>query len=315
MNFKGSKSFRMIYIYERLNRGELIKKQKIAEELCVTQKTIQRDIDDLRIYISEIHNYENVTIKYNRKKRGYTLIRFEREWFANEEVVALIKILLESRAFNKNDLKELIDKLLMQVLPKDRDYINKIIENEYRNYIPLQHGKNLLNPLWELTQYVINQQIIRFDYIRKDGIKSKRRVKPMSIMFSEYYFYLMAYENNEDNSTDDIFKIFRIDRMDNIVAEDKKFKKLYTERFNDGEFRKKTQFMYTGDLQEIKFKCRKYSLEAVLDRLPTAEIISEENDAYIIKSQGYGKGLDMWIRSQGENIEVLEKRIIKGRNY
>lgn len=311
MDLKGNKGFRMIYIYERLNKGELIIKEQLADELCVTPKTIQRDIDELRIYLAETHSMEeDVLIKYDRRKKGYYLIRFEREWFTNKEILALCKILLESRAFNKDDLHKLINKLLMQVVPKDKKYINEIIQNEYRNYIPLRHNKELLNPLWELSQFIIEKEIIRFDYTRKDGNGKERIVKPISIMFSEYYFYLIAFENND--SEEDKFKIFRVDRIENITKVNQKFKQPYNKRFNDGEFRKRIQFMYTGNLEEIKFKCKKHSLEAVLDRLPTAEIINEENGVYTIKAEAYGEGIDMWIRSQGENIEFLSKRIIDG---
>ena len=46
-------------------------------------------------------------------------------------------------------------------------------------------------------------------------------------------------------------------------------------------------------------------VEAILDRLPTAKIISEENGKYIISAEVFGDGIDMWLRSQGENIKIL----------
>lgn len=48
-----------------------------------------------------------------------------------------------------------------------------------------------------------------------------------------------------------------------------------------------------------------YSVEAILDRLPTAKIVSEENGNYIISAEVFGDGIDMWLRSQGENIKML----------
>ena len=43
-------------------------------------------------------------------------------------------------------------------------------------------------------------------------------------------------------------------------------------------------------------------MEAVLDRLPTARILKEEDGAYVIEAEVYGKGVDMWVRGQGEDI-------------
>ena len=71
---------------------------------------------------------------------------------SEDEVIALCKILLESRAFRKDELKQLTDKLLLQVMPSDRKVIERLIGNEYLNYVPLKHNQKLLSPLWELSQ-------------------------------------------------------------------------------------------------------------------------------------------------------------------
>ena len=47
-------------------------------------------------------------------------------------------------------------------------------------------------------------------------------------------------------------------------------------------------------------------VDAVLDRLPTASIIDKDDEGYIIKAEVFGKGIDMWIRSQGEYIQLIE---------
>lgn len=62
----------------------------------------------------------------------------------------------------------------------------------------------------------------------------------------------------------------------------------------------------SGKLQRIKFKYYGYSVEAVLDRLPTATILSEDNGVYIISAEVFGKGIEGWIRGQGENVEIIK---------
>ena len=76
----------------------------------------------------------------------------------------------------------------------------------------------------------------------------------------------------------------------------------YKDRFQEGEFRKRVQFMYGGKLERIKFKYTGPSIEAVLDRLPTAEIISQDEDGWTVEAEVFGKGVDMWLRSQGKLI-------------
>ena len=42
----------------------------------------------------------------------------------------------------------------------------------------------------------------------------------------------------------------------------------------------------------------------MLDRLPTAEILSEKGGAYEIRAEVFGKGIDMWLQSQGAMVKV-----------
>lgn len=304
-NFRENKGFRLLNIYERLNKGEKVSKQRLAEDFGVSVKTIQRDIDDLRAYVAETHFTDfEASVRYDRAKNCYYLVRLEREWVTNEEALALCKILLESRAFRKDELSQLIEKLIMQIAPADRSTAENIIRSEFVNYVPLQHKKHLLSPVWKLSEYITNQRVISFYYTRQDGKESKKTVKPVSIMFSEFYFYLIAFA--ADDSVDYPI-VFRIDRIAEMKETGETFSVPYRERFNDGEFRKRIQFMYSGKLKKVTFE---YSgvLEAILDRLPTAKIIKKEKNVYTITAESYGNGIDMWLRSQGDLARIIESK-------
>ncbi len=303
IDYNGNKGFRLLSIYERLNKGELLIKHKMAIEFGVSEKTIQRDIDDLRAYLAETHFSETeVLIKYDKSKGGYFLVRFEREWLTNEEILALCKILLESRAFQREELKGIIEKLMSQVVPNDRSTVNEIVKNELSQYIPLKHNKKLLSPIWDLSKLIKKQEIITFTYTRQDGIVKQRTVKPVAIMFSEFYFYLIGFMADDSK---DFPTIFRIDRIANLIGTKQHFNIPYKDKFNDGEFRKRVQFMYSGELKHVKFEFKGPSIEAVLDRLPTAEIIEEKNGIYTIRAESYGDGIDMWLKSQGGYLKIL----------
>lgn len=64
----------------------------------------------------------------------------------------------------------------------------------------------------------------------------------------------------------------------------------------------KVRFRYTGP-----------SVEAVLDRLPTARICSELADGYEIQAEVYGTGIEMWLLSQGPWVEVLYPKSLRER--
>lgn len=305
IDYKSNRAVRILDLYERLIKGEYISKAEMVSNYEIAPKTAQRDIDELRNYIAEKHKFEvEAAIAYDRSKNAYYLVKHEREWFTNQEILAMSKILLESRAFAKGELKILMDKLLLQVIPKDKKIVEQIIRSEHACYVPLKHNKNLFAVLWDLSQSIVARKIVKFAYKRVDGREKVHQVKPVAIMFSEYYFYLISFMNTTDCQKK-YPTVFRIDRMSKLEELEERFSIPYAEEFSEGEFRKRVQFMYAGELRRVEFEFSGSSLEAVLDRLPTAEAKQEKDGVYIIEAEVYGIGIDMWLKSQGDNVKVL----------
>lgn len=236
---------------------------------------------------------------YDRSNKSYHLTRVENN-LNKKDILAIIKILLESRAFCQEELDKLIDSLYKLVGTEDKALIRGIIGNELLHYIPLEHGDLLLNKIWDFSQIVKKQEKLFIEYIRADGKKVEREIKPVSLIFSEYYFYLMAYLDEEDFPV-----VYRIDRIKRYMKLGERFLIPYAKRFEAGEFRKRVQFMYPGELMTIRFEFTHGVLEAVLDRLPTAKIIKEGEGKTTIEAEVFGEGVVVWLLSQGSKIRVL----------
>ena len=292
---------RILTIYSKLVQGEIVNKRKMAELFNVNEKTIQRDIEDIRNYF--VDNRERLGSKeivYNRDKKGYRLDN-RNEILTREDILVITKILLESRAFCKEELNHLTNSILGQVDIKQRKYIKDIIGNELLNYVPLKNSDLILSKIWELSELVRRKEVTQITYIKIDGVEVKRIIKPVSIIFSEYYFYLIAYFTDFDSPT-----VFRIDRISEYKSMGENFYITGSDRFEDGEFRKRVQFMYAGKLMKIKFEFTGSSIDAVLDRIPTAKIVGEFDDKFVLEAEVYGKGIIIWILSQGKDIKVIE---------
>lgn len=296
---KADKIHRILKISEKLAAGETVSKSRLAEEFGVTEKSIQRDIEDLRAYYSD-RDYSEIV--YSAEKRGYFLDEDRNKYLSDKEILSICKIILESRAFSKKEMEGLLDKMSENLSAENRSFVKEIVKNEKHNYVPLKHNKDLLDRIWGISRHIFNREVINIKYKRMDSILKQYDVKPVSIMFSEYYFYLIAYmcEKKDDYPT-----IFRIDRIIETVSGKKRFSIPYRDRFEDGEFRKRVQFMYGGKLCKVKFEYTGI-IEYVLDRLPTARILSQNGDKYVVSVEIYGRtGIEMWLRSQGEKVKML----------
>ena len=302
---------RLLLLREDLEKGKNINKEEIKTKFDIDDKTFQRDIDFLRAFYTENINPE-IEIKYDKKKKGY-ILKNNKDRFRNEEILAISKILLESRAFCKDELDELLRKLRLLSEEDEMKQVKEMIKNEKFNYVPLKHGKKLLDLIWELSKYITKQEIISINYTTKEGKSKVHRIKPVSIMFSEYYFYIVSFM--ADKFVEDGPTIFRIDRIKKLKGTGENFEVPYLERFEDGEFRKRVQFMLSGKLRTVKFEYTGI-LEVVQDRLPTVEVIEQSKmedgtEKYIITAEVYGKGIDMWLKSQGGKVRVVEEKEIE----
>ena len=308
MDATAVKSERLLQIYSKLVSGEILKKKELAQHFHVTERSIQRDIEALRCFFAEEGLLQDVV--YDKKARGYRMESPALRTLENSEILAVCKILLESRSMRRDEMFPILDKLIACCVPeRNRKAVQELLANEKHHYIEPHHQQPVLNGMWELGQAIQNHQMVEIEYERlKEPRMVKRRVKPVGIMFSEYYFYLTAFLEDKESfeNPDDLFPtIYRIDRIRSFRVLDEHFAVPYKDRFQEGEFRKRVQFMYGGKLERIKLKYTGPSIEAVLDRLPTAEIVEQDEDGWIVTAEVFGKGIEMWVRSQGEYISAL----------
>ena len=304
------KNQRVLDIYLRLLNNREVNRKKIALEYQVSERSIHRDISDLRNFLISTNN--SAEIIYDDKSNSYVLVNEDNQKLNNSEILAVCKILLDSRAFLKDEMITIINKLMRQCIPiENYTKVSKLVENEKFHYMELCHKKSFINNIWEIGEAVQNQLKIEVEYKRMDKKVVKRVIQPVGIMFSEYYFYLLGHIDNIDKekyfaNKDDIFPtIYRFDRIESYKILDEHFPIIYKNRFEEGEFRKRVQFMTGGRLKKITFKYSGTSLEAVLDKIPTAQVL-EQNDKYsVISAEVFGNGIDRWILSQGKDIELL----------
>lgn len=317
MNEKREKTERVLGIYTKLMRGDIVNKAHEAKEYGVDERSIQRDIESIRNFLDLNIEQTGVvnSVIYDRVQKGYRMEQIYKIKLTNSEILAICKILLDSRAFTKKEMEEMLRKLIECCVPQNNQrLVADLIKNEEFHYIEPRHKTVFIDKMWDLGEAIQQCRYIEIEYLRtKDKAIVKRKVKPVAIMFSEYYFYLTAFIDDDklrehfDVINDSLPTIYRIDRIKSMSILDERFHIPYSSRFEEGEFRKRIQFMYGGKLQKIKFRYSGSSVEAVLDRLPTAQILDETDGVYTISAEVFGKGIDMWLRSQGDAVEIIKE--------
>ena len=314
---KEDKVSRVLSLYSQLMEGRIIKKSVAAQKYGVNERSIQRDIEDIRAFCrncSALGDSMPGDLIYDYTEKGYRLERRQAPKLSNSEVLALCKILLDSRAFVKTEMADMLHKVIACCVPESNQaLITKLVNNETFHYVEPRHRTSFLDTMWQLGEAIQQHRYVNITYGRmKDRKVVERRLKPLALLFSEYYFYLIAFIDDSniqriyESARDMTPTIYRLDRIKSLAVEKNLFRIPYNRRFQEGEFRKRVQFMYGGPLQRVTFTYTGYDIDAVLDRLPTAKILSEENGTYQIEAEVYGTGVEMWLDSQGKYVSEVQ---------
>lgn len=308
------KDMRLLKLYNRLLKNDDIDVEEYAKENGVSTRTVERDIKCIKDFLADNEDKSRELIRIKRKKKYQLSYSEDSINLTKSEILAISKILLASRAFLKDEISLIIDKIVKQCGPgQDLDLIQELLKNEKFHYIELQHKKSFINNIWDLGEAIKDKKKVEIAYKKMDGTMVKRVIDPVGLMFSEYYFYLLAHIENIDkekyfsNKDDEYPTIYRLDRIENFEVLNEKFiPTLYTNRFQEGKFRKQVQFMTGGKLRKLKFIYKGSSIEALLDKIPTAKAKEIGINTYEVKAEVFGNGIDRWILSQGDAIEVIE---------
>ena len=296
------KSERVLELFFRAMRGESLSVRQLADQYHVSTRSISRDIAELKAFLAEHRELVgNAELQYSTKDHCYQLNLDD--FISSKELFAIVKVLIGCRPFNTQDLLALIEKLKLHTSPEDRKKLDNFIRKELYHYKQIhQDNPDLLSTLWELTEYIEAKRPITIQYNRMDRTQGKRKVLPQSILFSDYYFYLIAYDIEDNTFT---AKHYRVDRITHIVAHREKIRLPRDKEFDEGYLRERCQFMWPGELQKIRFEFSGPSVQAILDKIPTARIIELNHGTPVIEAEVFGNGIRMYLLSQGSWVKVL----------
>ena len=300
---KGMKLDRVMELFFRAMKGESLSARLLAFEYNVSTRSITRDINSLKIFLAEhadLLGYPE--LEYSSTDHCYTL-KME-HFLSNKELLAVTKVLIGSRAFNNQDLLCLIDKLKRNTTAADRSRLEQLIRKEMYHYDEIGSDcQSVIDNLWKLTDCIEKRRIITISYYKMNRDAVKRKLIPVSVMFSEYYFYLIGYLCETETPDTPIY--FRVDRITEITVHRDTCQLSTGQNFDEGLLRRKGQFMWPGPSRRIRFAFTGPSVQAILDRIPTARIVDKQDGKSIIEAEVSGAGIKMFLLSQGSWVKVL----------
>ncbi len=307
---------RILSLWNILSHGRSVTRRQVAEMYHVNERTVSRYFQDLRKYLDQLEAVDGIPRKliYDTAEKKYHIQEMENRFISNGELFGICKILLASRAFGKEEMTSLMERLLQTAVPmKEKEVITEYVKKELFDYKDPKHKAPDMDMFWKITQAVDQHHVLKFNYKKMNASYSTiHRVRPLGVFFSEYYFYMVGwpYKSEADEFST---KSYRLDRMTDVEEMATIFQIPYVDRFKEGEYKNRIQYMFGGKDEYIKFTYTGNSIEAVLDRLPTAKAKKQGDHTWMVEAEIQGNGILMWLLSQGSQINVLYPASLRER--
>ena len=297
------KSHRVLDLFYRLLQGEKISKTCYADEYSLSARSVERDVRTLRDALAEQGDALESDGRGN-----YSLKAGKRRELTEMEVLYIAKVLLSSRSLVKEEMEQAINAMKRLFPTQIRFEIRNAIQSELDQYVAPRHGKKLLRLQWELNHAIERQLKISLRYRKNSGETVERKVTPVSVVSSEQYLYLVAFRE-EKNYRYPAF--FRLDRIEEVKITDEHYSpKLYSD-YNMGRMKNSIQFMYAGELFNVRLACAPDVVEAVLDRLPNSRIAGTDGTRTVVTARVFGEGFLHWAMQYGDAVEILAPEILR----
>ena len=118
-----NKADRVLILYDRLLRGERIKKRLFMDEFSVGRRSFDRYIEAVRLMLSE--TFAPHELLYDAADHSYYLSGEKSEKLRGMNVLPLLLLLFDSKAFGESDITSILQGLSANLSSDERGHLRK----------------------------------------------------------------------------------------------------------------------------------------------------------------------------------------------
>lgn len=199
-------SERVVNVLMGMLQGEKIDLDGYLALYGKSGRTYHRDLEAIRD--NEYFN-ENHTLHYDSTQKKHYVT--DNGVINAAEILAILKIVINSQAMPKEELTEVTNKLIKLVATEDQSKIKKLLAMTNKSYTSSVTSP-ILPRVEQFSKWIIAKKSITFEYNEKNNSLVQSGV-PLSIHYETQHFYVMMYLIDEDKTV-----LYRMDNFDKITT-------------------------------------------------------------------------------------------------
>lgn len=195
---------RVLILYKLLLSGRNVYKKVFAIEHGINERSVDRDIQDVRLFLSEIYSSQEVL--FSKENNAYYLSGQAQNLMGETEALVFSKMLLGSGVFRRDETEGLLKSILSTVDSKIASSLTVKMQYALKNYQTCDNKTAILKLLQDLI-YCISKECGLKIKLHTDGENKMAFINPVDIVYRERYFWLVGYDEYlclEQYKVDDI---------------------------------------------------------------------------------------------------------------
>lgn len=218
---------RILKMYEAFTQGKEIEKNSFCLEHGISDRTFDRDVEKIRLFLSE--SYSGHEVEYNPKRDCYFIpdIRVKGE-LSFLEFSILVKILKGGQILEKNEFAGMMRSLQSVTARGDGKNVQEVIKKEFEEYEEKKGRKAFLKLFGDLQKCIAARNIIRIKLKGSENSKSENQLFcPVAIELSNSDFYLLGCRSEEDEQ----LIIIRLEEVESFQITARKYGEDVAQRY------------------------------------------------------------------------------------
>lgn len=187
---KTDKITRILILYSMLAKGNKVYKSIFSMEHGINERSFDRDIEDIRLFLSEIYSPNELV--FDKVENAYYITGQTKSEIDSAEAYVLAKTLLGSKALRKDEVEGIVESLIGVVSNKDARILKAKLTNDVISYDGGKHNKAILKFVRDLSNCIFENNHIKMKYhISKNNIQ-EIEIYPKDILCENSQFVLLA---------------------------------------------------------------------------------------------------------------------------
>ncbi len=196
---KTDKITRILILYSMLAKGNKVYKSIFSMEHEINERSFDRDIEDIRLFLSEIYSPNELV--FDKAENAYYITGQTRSEIDSGEAYVLAKTLLGSKALRKDEAEGIVESLIGVVSNKEARILKSKLSNDVISYDGGKHDKAILKFIRDLSNCIFENKYIKMKYHISEQNVQEIEVYPKDIQCENSQFVLYASKTKADNPT------------------------------------------------------------------------------------------------------------------